>query len=415
MENLLRMNSKRIIHDALETVLPDAAVIRALQNHEFSSGRIRLLAVGKAAWQMAKAANDVLGKRIETGLVLTKYGHGKGPIANYKIMEAGHPVPDENTIRGTEQAVELTCGLTAEDTVLFLLSGGGSALFELPIIPLGELKALTESLLSSGADINEINTVRKRVSSVKGGRFALHCAPAKVFSIILSDVLGDEVSQIASGPTVLDTSTQEEALAILKKYHLDSGRVLSCVSSADTPRSLDNAESVVIGSVRQLCAAAADTCTKLGYKTYILTDRLTCEAREAGAFLAAVAQSHWDTKIPLAFIAGGETVVHVTGNGLGGRNQELALAAASGLDGLAGCALFSIGSDGTDGPTDAAGGYVDGNTAAALRENGLNIYEVLRRNDAYHALDKIGGLIKTGSTGTNVNDVTVLLINSLGR
>ena len=294
--------------------------------------------------------------------------------------------------------------------MLFLVSGGGSALFELPFITPEEQQRITRELLACGADIVEMNTIRKRLSRVKAGRFAQHCAPARVFSIVLSDIVGDPLDMIASGPAYPDASTAEQALAIVKKYALHlSDEALSCLE-APTPNHLSNAETHITGSVRALCAAAQDAAQKLGFQCRMLTDCLDCEAREAGRFLASIARSHQQTERPLAFFAGGETVVHLTGQGLGGRNQELALAAAPGLRGTQNTAVCSFGSDGTDGPTDAAGGFVDQSSDAALRAAGLDVPQVLAENDAYHALQKIGGLLMTGPTGTNVNDLAMVLI-----
>ena len=406
----LRNDCDRIVRQAIAAVQPDAAVRRALSGHTFAPGKLVVVAAGKAAWSMARAAYDCVGERVDGGIVITKHGHAQGPIGSLRIREAGHPVPDQDTFSATEEALALTQGLGEEDNVLFLLSGGGSALFEAPLVPQSELQDITRQLLACGADIVEMNTIRKRLSAVKGGRFAQHCAPAQVYSIVLSDIIGDPLDMIASGPAYPDSATAEDARRIAEKYGLilsDAAR--SCLDR-ETPKTLDNVESCVTGSVRELCSAAAAVCRELGYEPQILTDSLTCEAREAGAFLAAIARSHQNTGKALAFLAGGETVVHLTGTGKGGRNQELALAAAEGIAGLAGTAVFSVGSDGTDGPTDAAGGYVDGATRAALAHKGLSIYDVLRDNDAYHALEACGGLIVTGATGTNVNDVAVLLI-----
>ena len=307
----LRDTADQIIRASLRAVQPDAAVQRALQ--EFScAGRVVLIAIGKAAWAMANAAWDTLSTRITSGAVITKYGHSRGPIGPLQIFEAGHPVPDEAGLRAAQAALELTRGLREEDCVLFLISGGGSALFESPLVPLAELEDITGQLLSCGADIVEINTIRKRLSAVKGGRFALHCRPAPVFSVVLSDILGDPLDMIASGPAAPDSSTCAEALAVVRKYGL--------------------------------------------------------------------------------------------------RLSDRALAAAEGLAGLAQAAVFSFGSDGTDGPTDAAGGFVDQDSFAALRAAGLDPADILRRNDAYPALERIGGLIHTGPTGTNVNDLAMLLL-----
>ena len=394
MNTTLRRDADEIIRSSIQAVLPDKAVCRALENFQPRGGRVLLVAAGKAAWQMAHAAVQALG-RVDGGVVVTKYGHVKGGIPGVNCYEAGHPVPDANGFAATEKALALVQGLTAEDTVLFLLSGGGSALFEKPLVPGGELQDITNQLLASGADIVEMNTIRKRLSGVKGGRFAQHCAPARVFSIVLSDILGDPLDMIASGPAVPDSSTCAQAFAIAEKYRLNLSEQAKALLAQETPKAL--------------CTAAAKVCRKLGYAPLLLTDRLCCEAREAGSFLSAIARTHAGQGKKLAFIAGGETVVHLTGKGLGGRNQELALAAAPALAGQ-NAAVFSVGSDGTDGPTDAAGGYVDGDTAAALAAKGWNVFDTLQNNDAYHALQAVDGLIITGATGTNVNDVAVVLI-----
>lgn len=410
----LRRDADRIIEAALQEVLPDEAVARALAGKDFGGGRVYLVAAGKAAWQMAGAAAGILGDRLQAGVCVTKYGHVKGDIPGVRCFEAGHPVPDENSFRGTQAALELVKNVKREDTVVFLLSGGGSALFEKPLTDGRELAALTEQLLACGADITEINTIRKRLSAVKGGRFAQVCAPARVYSIVLSDILGDPLDMIASGPAYPDSSTCEQALAVAEKYRLRLSTRAMELLKKETPKKLDNVETVVTGSVRNLCLAAARACEALGYQPLILTDRLCCEAREAGSFLASIAKTHQHSERSLAFLAGGETIVHVTGSGRGGRNQELALAAAEGISGLKDTAVFSIGSDGTDGPTDAAGGYCDGETKQRLDAKGIDIYQVLRDNNAYMALEEAGGLMKTGPTGTNVNDVAVALIKREG-
>ena len=407
MDHALRQNADRIISASIQAVLPDEAVRRALKDFR-PAGRVVLVAAGKAAWQMANAAVSALDC-VTDGAVITKYGHVKGGIPGVRCYEAGHPVPDANGFAATEQALELVRGLHPEDTVLFLLSGGGSALFEKPLLPGEELQNITRQLLASGADIVEMNTIRKRLSGVKGGRFAQACAPARVFSIVLSDILGDPLDMIASGPAVPDTSTCAQALAIAEKYHLRLSEQARTLLAQETPKALDNVTTQITGSVRELCAAAARACQAQGYAPVLLTDQLCCEAREAGSFLGSIARTHAGQGRKRAFLAGGETVVHLTGKGLGGRNQELALAAAPALAGL-NAAVFSVGSDGTDGPTDAAGGYVDGSTLAALTAKGWNIFDVLQNNDAYHALQAVDGLMITGATGTNVNDVAVVLI-----
>ena len=323
----IRTDAQEIIQQALHACLPDQAVRKALAGKEFGAGKVYLVAIGKAAWQMASCGAQLLGDRLEAGVVVTKHDHSQGEIPRCTIIEGGHPVPDEGSFRGTQAAMDLVRDLKPEDTVVFLVSGGGSALFECPLIPAEELMALTNELLGQ-----------------------------------------------------------------------------------ETPKALDNVETVVTGSVRELCAAAAQASRDLGYEPVLLTDQLCCQAKEAGSFLASIAKTHQNSDRSLAFLAGGETVVQLTGHGKGGRNQELALAAAEGIAGLEDTLIFSLGSDGTDGPTDAAGGIVDGTTKEKLKEQGLQIHQVLEENDAYPALEKVDGLILTGPTGTNVNDVAVVLI-----
>ena len=411
MDTILRSHADAIVAASIRAVQPDEAVSRALAGQNFP-GRVVLVAAGKAAWQMAKAAHDVMGDRIDSGVVVTKYDHVMGPIGNFICCEAGHPVPDENSFAGTQKALDLVADLTEQDTVLFLLSGGGSALFEKPLVPGPVLQDITGQLLACGADIVEINTIRKRLSAVKGGRFAQACAPAHVFSIVLSDILGDPLDMIASGPAVPDTSTCQQAVAIAEKYGLKLTAEAETLLHRETPKALDNVTTQINGSVRELCVAAANVARELGYEPVMLTDQLVCQAKEAGSFLSTVQKTYAASGKKYAFIAGGETVVHLTGKGKGGRNQELALAAAVGIDGIPGAAVFSVGSDGTDGPTDAAGGYVDYQTAAELKAQGIEIFKVLQNNDAYNALKVSGGLIITGPTGTNVNDVAVALLNA---
>ena len=412
MRQQLRRDGVQIIQKAIQAVLPDEAVVRALRGRVFS-GRVVLVAAGKAAWQMTKAACDCLGNTIERGVIVTKYGHNRGALPNCVCFEGGHPIPDENSFRGTQAALDLVQGLSAEDTVLFLLSGGGSALFELPMIPGEELQDITNQLLASGADIVEINTIRKRLSKVKGGRFAQLCAPARIFSVVLSDVLGDRLDMIASGPACPDPSTCQEAKEIAQRYRLQLSKLAWDCLERETPKGLDHVEIHITGSVSQLCVAAARACSQLGYEPEVLTDQLRCQAREAGCMLAELARKHANTKRSLALIAGGETVVRLNGTGKGGRNQELALAAAEGIEGLENVLVFSVGSDGTDGPTDAAGGMVDGATAANLRGKGIDLQAALANNDSYHALEKVDGLVFTGPTGTNVNDVAVVLVKAV--
>jgi len=405
---------------AIEAVLPENAVKEALRDERFltrldGGGRIVLAAIGKAAWRMAKAAAEALGSRLDGGVAVTKYGHSMGDIQGIEIREAGHPFPDENTLAGTAKVLEGVKGLSEKDTVLFLVSGGGSALFEKPKdgVGLNDLISVTDQLLACGADIVEINMIRKRLSAVKGGRFAHFVAPAHVFAIVLSDVLGDRLDSIASGPAHPDGSTVREAMRIVEKYSLSMRPGLLDALKEETPKTLDNVTTIIAGSVTALCSAAEKAVRELGYVPLLLTTTLSCEARDAGAFLASVAReirsSGNPLKPPCAILLGGETVVHLKGKGMGGRNQELALAAAAGIRGLADTAVISVGSDGTDGPTDAAGGLVDGETVPAISGLGLDLEKILADNDSYHGLDACGCLVRTGPTGTNVNDLTILL------
>ena len=408
---LLYQDARLIMDEALASTLPDNAVKKALDELNLNKdGKTVLIAIGKAAWQMAKAALALLGDKVSSGVVITKHDHSMGDLPNVQVFEAGHPVPDEDTIMATQAALQAVSGLAEKDTVLFLISGGGSALFEQPKVSLDELKDITGQLLAAGCDIVETNTIRKRLSNVKGGRFAQICAPTRVFSIVLSDIVGDPLDMIASGPAYPDSSTKEDALQIIKRYRLNLSPKALAAMEEETPKALSNVTTKITGSVRQLCDSAAETAKKLGYEPFILTASLRSVAREAGAFLGAMAEHHQQAEKSLAFICGGETVVHLVGKGLGGRNQEIALAAAPYLSSCRDTCLFSLGSDGTDGPTDAAGGYVDDRTVSKFEKMGLDNRAMLDNNDAYHALKAVNGLIMTGPTGTNVNDVTVLLI-----
>lgn len=415
MSKGLREDAGTMIKKVLEKVQPDAAVQAALEQKKLK-GPLTLVAIGKAAWPMANAAWETLQNQIQAGIVITKYGHSRGPIGDFEIIEAGHPVVDESSLRGSRLALQMTSQLTSKDQVLLLISGGGSALFEEPEdgVALEDLMGITEQLLKSGADITEMNTVRKHLSKVKGGKFARHCLPARVYSVVLSDVLGDRLDVIASGPAYPDQSTGKEALEILKRYGIKTEPHIKKVIAKETPKDLDNVEANITGSVTRLCEAAEEVAGELGYKPYRLSTTLDIEAREAGQGFAALARKikagSSCFRTPCAIIAGGETIVRVKGSGKGGRNQELALAAARGMEGLEDLIFFSLGSDGTDGPTDAAGGMVDGKSARILAEQGCPVEVYLDNNDSYHGLKRCGGLIITGPTGTNVNDLMVLLV-----
>ncbi len=402
---------REIAWAAVAACLPHRTVEEGLRDLPAVTGRLVVVAVGKAAYTMAKTAKACLGDRITNGIVITKYRHLGDSIPGFRLWEAGHPVPDENSLAATREALMLTAELTDRDTVLFLVSGGGSALFEQVTCGLPALRELTEALLASGATIEEINTVRKHLSEVKGGRFAAHCAPARVYAILLSDVLGDRPDAIASGPSVADPTTSADCFAILQRYGIPPTQEVAALLGRETPKTVPNSSYRIGGSVRELCRAGVAEAERRGYRGILLTDALTCEAREAGRWLAELAREYQGKGSAVALVAGGETVVHLTGRGLGGRNQELALAAALAIEGIPGITVLSVGSDGTDGPTDAAGGVVDGNSVAEMRKKGIDPATALADNDSYHALGACHGLVFTGPTGTNVNDVAIVLID----
>lgn len=407
----LQTDANTIIEKSIEDVLPDEACKAALENIDLGD-RVHIIAIGKAAWQMAHAAAQTLGTKVIDGVVITKYHHCQGPIPRLEIFEAGHPTPDAAGIKATGQAIALARSLDETDCLLFLVSGGGSALFEDPMIDLADLQDINDQLLGCGASITEINTVRKHLSHVKGGRFAKIAQPARIYSIILNDIIGDYPSMIASGPTYPDTSTSTQALEILDKYGIEVGNDAIGALKTETPDDIDCDDTIICGSVSCLCESVAKHSQDLGYKAMILTDCLTCEAKEAGSFLGSIAKTHASASENLCLIAGGETVVHLRGTGIGGRNQEIALSAAKEIQGLDNVCVFSFGSDGTDGPCDAAGGYANGTTFARLQQEGYTADDVLRDNNSYEALKAVNGLIFTGATGTNVNDVSIILIKA---
>jgi glycerate 2-kinase len=410
---LVRNDAEKIIKGAIQAVLPDSAVKVALLNKEFKND-IVLVSIGKAAWSMANTAKKVLKEKITKGFVITKYGHSMGDIDSIEIIEAGHPILDENTIIGTQKIIELISNLKKTDEVLFLVSGGGSALFEKPIkgVTLKDIEEITQLLLACGADIVEINTIRKRLSAVKGGKFAELVAPNNIFTVVLSDVVGDRLDSIASGPAYPDGSNFQDVANIIQKYNLEIAPSILEKLKIETPKELSNVETVITGSVKSLCEETAKIAKELGYEPTILTYSLGCEAKEAGRFIGAIARDikmQSTFKTPCAIIVGGETIVNLIGSGKGGRNQEFALSAANEISGLSDVIIFSLGSDGTDGPTDAAGGIVDGTTKTKLLEKNIKIDLVLQNNASYEALKEVNGLIITGPTGTNVNDVAVIL------
>jgi hydroxypyruvate reductase len=406
--------SKQVIQQVIHDLNPQDRVKQALQKRTFTKN-LHLLAIGKAAWDMAHAAYEVLGDRVNKALVITKHGHSKGKIGHFQIMEAGHPIPDKTSIKAGHLAIELFSGLKEDDELIFLISGGGSALFEVLYdgITLEDLQQVTQRLMVSGMDIRKVNAVRKRLSLVKGGQFAKIVAPASIQAFVISDVLGDSVADIASGPVTPEEVTPELS-EIIKKLELEDPAITQAIQR-ELPKKIENVQVTIIDNVVHACQSAKKHFEEQGIPATIITTRLECEAKEAGQFIAAIIKDIYhkksDLSTPQCLIFGGETLGHLHGTGKGGRNQELALSAAIAIDGLkTDCCLFSLGTDGTDGPTDAAGGIVTPQTVQQMKTAGINPSQMLLNNDSYHALKVLNALIKTGPTGTNVNDLICAVI-----
>lgn len=407
-------DARFIIQRTIQDVLPVKAVRETLRELPLAED-ICVIAIGKAAWGMAAEASRILGPRIRRGIVVTKYGHAQGEIPGFRIMESGHPMPDENSVAAAEAVLRMADEAEKEE-VLLLLSGGGSALVEMPApgLDLEEVKRVTDLLLKCGADIVEVNTVRKHLSSIKGGKLANRIWPAKGYAIILSDVVGNHPEMIASGMTYPDDTNASDVMRVIEKYRLDVGERVKNVLRESEKMPVDNIRNIVKGNVEELCRAAVIHAQEAGYEPFLHSASIKWEAKELGQWFVHMADKQLPLSHPIAIIAGGETVVRVTGEGLGGRNQEIALQAALGLRGRENIVLFSLASDGSDGPTDAAGGIVDGWTATRMQRCGIDPEDALLNNDSYHALKAAGGLIFTGPTGTNVNDVTVMLMRPAG-
>ncbi|MCR4632989.1 MAG: DUF4147 domain-containing protein [Erysipelotrichaceae bacterium] len=405
-------DAKQIALNAVASCLPEEGVKKALKDLQIDKD-VYLLAVGKAAFSMAKAASEAV--KIKEGIVITKYGHVGGQIEQVRCFEAGHPLVDENSVRATEEAIRMCSSLGKEDVVLFLLSGGASALFESPLIPLKQLQELNRLFLKEALDIVSINTIRKKLSKVKGGRFADLCRPAKVYSIILSDVLSDRLDSIGSGPTAKDETSSEDALRILDEKGIGISEEIRRIISDHKSGEADNCENIIIGSVKILAKQAMKEASSLGYKPILIDDQIDIEARDAGELLFEQILAHLGEKEDLALILAGETLVHVKGKGLGGRNQELVFSQMKNISGMEGVCILSIGSDGTDGPTDAAGGIIDASSYEKFLKVGGDFEQVLKDNDTYHGLKMIDSLIITGPTGTNVNDLTLALIARMDK
>ncbi len=392
---------------------------------------IWIAAGGKAAAPMVTALASILGDRLAGGVAVTKYGHSE--VGNRKsgvvIREAGHPVPDASGLAGARQIAELAEKAGPNDLVICPISGGGSALLTLPApgIELADLQVLTDQLLRSGATINELNTVRKHLSQIKGGGLARLAAPAAVISLILSDVVGDPLDVIASGPTAPDPTTYADAWAVLEHHQLIDRAprpVLTRLQAGldgtapETPKPDDpifgRVQNVIVGSNRLAAEAAVAAAREQGFNTLLLSTFVEGEAREVARVAVALAKEivHYDRPVapPACIVWGGETTVTVRGNGKGGRNQELALAAALALDGYRDVALLALATDGTDGPTDAAGALVGGETLSRAQKRGLIPTDYLARNDSYRFFQELGDLIITGPTQTNVNDLLMLFV-----
>lgn len=419
---------------ALKAVSPYEAVMNRSKHIMscYETGNFNGLIVigfGKAACPMAKAIEDSLLDILNTGIVITKYNHcNKYILKGIKVFEAGHPVPDENGFKGTNTVIRLLKNIDEHTLIVCLLSGGGSALLVAPCngITLHEKQKVTELLLKAGADIYELNTIRKHISEVKGGRLAEIVYPSHVISLVLSDVIGDRLDVIASGPTSPDTTTYSDALRVLKKYRLIDEipqRVSDFLNRGaeglipETPKEtsiiFEKIENIIIGSNRKALEAAEKKSESLGFNTKVISSEVTGEAREAGKWLAGKAleikKAGKDNK-PVCLISGGETTVTVKGKGKGGRNMELALSFATEIGGFKGITLLSAGTDGTDGPTDAAGAVVDGETIGRAKSLGLDPYEYLKNNDSYNFFKEIDGLFITGPTKTNVMDIQIVVI-----
>ena len=445
LESKLRRDAAAIFKAGLDAADAGKAVRAHLSitARELKSGRVRLplkafdriflLAVGKAAAQMATEVESIVTKgpgkrRLSGGLAVTKHGHAPAAPRYIEIIEAGHPIPDEAGLKASGMVRDLLRELNARDLLIVALSGGASALLSAPAEPvtLTAKQKTTDLLLRAGADIFELNAVRKHLSLLKGGQLAALAYPATVVSLLLSDVIGDPIDVIGSGPTAPDLSTFADAIGALNKYDL-LGRVPAAVRNvlqrgangelAETPKPGDplfeNVHNVVVGSNSLALAATARKAKLLGYRPLVLSSSMEGETREVARVHASILReavtSGSSVRPPACILSGGETTVTVRGKGKGGRNQEFALAVAFAIDGLANVVALSAGTDGTDGPTDAAGAIVTGETVGRAKELGLDPFDHLVRNDAYPFFDALGDLLKTGPTGTNVMDINVLL------
>jgi len=435
----LRKAAGEIFQAALDAANPRIAIHRHVRRegenllvdravYDLGPGRVVVVGAGKACAAMAAAVEEVLGDRIRDGVVVVKDGYAL-PLRRIRVTQAGHPVPDARGAEGTSAILGLLTETRPEDLVIVLISGGGSALLPAPVagIDLIEKQAMTRALLACGATIEEINAVRKHCSRIKGGQLARALFPARSLTLILSDVIGDPLDAIASGPTVPDTTTYGEALEVLRRYRVEDRIPVSILRHLErgargeipeTPKAGDpcfaTAHHCIVGNNFQSLLAARDRAARLGFQALLLTTALKGESREVAKVLAALLlemrRSGHPLSPPACLLLGGETTVTVRGKGKGGRSQELVLAGAIAIAGGRDLVIFSAGTDGTDGPTDAAGAVADGDTWARAKEVGLDPLRALEENDAYHFFEGVGDLIKTGPTLTNVMDVILVLV-----
>lgn len=429
----MRKDLEDIFSAGLAAADPAEAVRRSLHvedgsitagGRSFRAENVYVVAAGKAAGAMARAAEELLGEKVSGGLVVTKYGHDPGP-ESFETVFASHPEPDESGVEAARSVQEVAEGLEEGDLLLALISGGASALLADPAPPieLADLKKLTGDLLRSGADIGEINTVRKHVSVLKGGGLVRLAHPAPTIALLLSDVVGDDPSSIASGLTAPDPTTLEDTGRVLDRYKIEPPESIAAHlrSVEETPASDDpvfeNVVNLICGGGRHAAEAASKKAEELGYAPLLLTTLLTGDALGAASMYAAIVREVIASGVPIqppcAIVSGGEATVTVRGDGTGGPNQEFALALAVELDGVDGWAAFAADTDGNDGSTDAAGGLVDGGTAQKIRDRAVDPGEALANNDSNTALEAGDALIITGPTGTNVNDLRVVLVSSL--